>query len=92
MIKNGVLYADKSKAGNVSFKKEFTAIHKVGVQIESIKNIKIFVYNYCVEIFINNGELLMTTLEFSALPLIRISGDKTIQYQWTPIKSIWDSN
>ena len=55
LIKNGVLYTDKSKAGNVSFKKEFAAIDWAGIQLESIKNIKIFVDNYSVEIFINNG-------------------------------------
>lgn len=91
-IQDGVLFTDRTKSGDSSFSKEFAAVHKAGIKIETISNIKIFVDNSSVEIFINDGELVMTELVFPTYPLTIISLDKSIKYQLTPIKSIWDKN
>lgn len=89
-FENGVLFTDRSNAGDSLFSKEFGAVHQAGIQLESISNIKIFVDNSSVEIFVNDGELVMTELVFPSEPLTTISLDNPIKYQLTPIRSIWD--
>ncbi|KOY52466.1 glycoside hydrolase family 32 protein [Polaribacter dokdonensis] len=90
--KNGILITDRTKTGDNSFSEEFGAVHK-SMELEKIFNVKIFVDNSSVEIFLNNGELVMTELIFPTNPLTEIYVNEAIKdYKLTPIKPIWKTN
>jgi fructan beta-fructosidase len=66
------LITDRTMAGESSFSKEFAAIHKAPLNGIKVNKIQVFVDASSVEIFINDGELVMTELIFPNEPLTKI--------------------
>lgn len=91
-IKEGVVSIDRTKAGDSSFKPEFAAVHNASIKLEEINNLKLYVDNSSIELFVNDGELVMTDLIFPTKPLTKlvIKGDVN-SFQYSPIKSIWNN-
>ena len=91
-LKNGTLSTDRSEAGNSSFKPSFAALHEASINLDQLKNLKIFVDNSSFEIFANDGELVMTELVFPTKPLITIEINGQIDtFIFSPIESIWSN-
>ena len=66
------LITDRTMAGESSFSKEFAAIHKAPLNGIKVNKIQVFIDASSAEIFINDGELVMTELIFPNEPLTKI--------------------
>nr|WP_157494018.1 glycoside hydrolase family 32 protein [Fulvivirga imtechensis] len=92
--KNKVIF-DRSKAGNTSFSETFNEAHHAPLIFDPTAfNIRIFKDESSVEIFINNGEQVITELFFSKEPLnkltIKASGEAQLKnIKIYPVHSIW---
>ncbi len=60
---NGLVTVDRSQAASVNFHPDFNAAHSAPMSWEA-KNMRIFLDASSIEIFINDGELVMTSLLF----------------------------
>ena len=69
---NGLVTIDRSSAGTSDFHPDFAASHTAPMSWES-KTIRIFLDASSVELFINDGELVMTSLLFPASPWNKIT-------------------
>ncbi len=63
----GLVSIDRSRAGKSDFHQDFAAIHSAPMSWEA-KEIRIFLDASSIEVFINNGELVMTSLLFPNSP------------------------
>ncbi len=83
------LIIDRSESGIVNFHSDFGNIHKAE-PFNSPKEIAIYVDMSSVEVFINNGELVMTELIFPSAPFNSISSNGGLQELTTNnLKPIW---
>ncbi|MEM6526169.1 MAG: GH32 C-terminal domain-containing protein [Bacteroidota bacterium] len=87
---NDTLTFDRSQSGRTDFDPSFPGIHRAGVEDMEVADVKIFVDLSSIEVFVNNGELVMTKIVFPSTPYQSILFDggitaSTIQ----PIKSVW---
>lgn len=70
---NGTFSFDRSNSGITDFEKGFGVKHEVDFSDLSIENVKIYVDRASMEVFINDGERVMTEIIFPNKPLINIS-------------------
>lgn len=63
----GLISIDRTQAGMSSFHPDFPAIHSAPMSWEA-KNLRIFLDAHSVEVFVNQGELVMTSLVFPTSP------------------------
>lgn len=64
---NGLVTIDRSKAGKGSFHEDFNAMHSAPMSWKA-EEIRIFLDASSVELFVNEGELVMTSLVFPSSP------------------------
>ncbi|SFU12077.1 fructan beta-fructosidase [Algoriphagus locisalis] len=64
---NGLVSIDRRKAGKSDFNKYFAAIHSAPMSWEA-KEIRIFMDASSIELFVNDGELAMTSILFPSSP------------------------
>lgn len=64
---NGLVSIDRRNAGKSTFHRDFAAIHSAPMSWEA-KEIRIFLDASSVELFVNNGELAMTSILFPSSP------------------------
>jgi len=64
---DGLVNIDRRKAGKADFSQEFAALHSAPMSWQA-KNIRLYSDASSVEVFINEGELVMTSLLFPASP------------------------
>ncbi len=81
---------DRSKSGIIDFSQEFVALHKAPLSGIEMESIRIFIDRSSIEIFINDGELVMTELVFPTSPFTQvnlegISDSNTLYY----LNRIW---
>jgi fructan beta-fructosidase len=57
---NKEVFVDRTRSGEVSFAPEFPARHKAGVRQSSLVKLHIFMDRSSVEVFVNDGEMVMT--------------------------------
>ena len=79
---------DRTKSGDSSFNEEFAKVHRAAKLKNKASNVKLFVDASSVELFINDGELVMTELLFPTEPLLKIAITGVDQYQVSEVKSI----
>lgn len=86
------LFFDRLNAGITDFQDDFGAVHKVGMSGLQVEKVEVFVDVSSVEVFINDGELVVTELIFPSKPFIQVEseGERSIVLQ--PIRSIWNGN
>jgi len=67
-IKDGILSVDRRASGIIDFSNEFPVVHNVDVKDVVIRNVKIYVDLASIELFINDGERVMTEIVFPEMP------------------------
>lgn len=72
-LENGSFSFDRSRSGITDFKEEFGARHEIDLNGISVDNIKVYVDKTSMEVFINDGERVMTEIIFPNKPLTRIT-------------------
>lgn len=72
-FENGIFSFDRSKSGITDFKEEFGVKHEVDFSDLSIEKVKVYVDKASMEVFINDGERVITEIIFPNKPLINIS-------------------
>lgn len=75
---NNQLIFDRSNSGIVDFHKAFPASHAVETGELEIENIKVFVDLSSIEVFINDGELVLTELVFPNEPYIYLMTEGSV--------------
>ncbi|MDZ7649070.1 MAG: GH32 C-terminal domain-containing protein [Cytophagales bacterium] len=68
----GVLLVDRTASGITNFSDVFPAINKMDIRDVQIKNIKVYVDLASIEIFINDGERVMTEIVFPETPYTKV--------------------
>lgn len=69
---------DRSESGENRFNKDFSAIHSAPLSWDA-KNIRLFLDASSVELFVNDGELAMTSILFPSSPWNRIEFSENIK-------------
>ena len=67
-VKEGIFKFDRTASGITGFSDVFPAVHQLDVRDVAIRNIKIFIDLASIEVFINDGERVMTEIVFPATP------------------------
>nr|WP_321450961.1 glycoside hydrolase family 32 protein [uncultured Carboxylicivirga sp.] len=86
---------DRTQSGNLSFSEKFAHISTAPYQTGSTLNLEIFIDAASMEIFVDNGDLVMTEIFFSTQPFSKLkifSNGQAISMtysQLAEIKSIW---
>jgi fructan beta-fructosidase len=89
VVKEGKLSFDRTKSGIVDFNDEFAAVHTMDLRDIEIRNVEIYVDLASVELFINDGERIMTEIVFPNQSYNRVQLDKTNpQFSVSPISSV----
>lgn len=88
--KGTVLIFDRSQSGITNFHNEFGNLHKAPLQGIKVENLRIFLDWSSLEIFVNDGRLVMTetvfpTQAYSRVSLTGFDNSHTIHY----LESIW---
>ncbi len=88
-LSDSSLTVDRTKAGDSSFNSEFAATHSASTEALECRRLKVFLDDSSVEVFINDGELVMTELVFPNEPYSQLTINGTITdgelYQLKPI-------
>lgn len=90
-------FINRDKSGDVSFSDDFTGNH-VAPFSDGLSEIKLHILLdvSSIEVFINDGELVMTEIMFPSQPydLYKISGSdiKVTQFESINLKSIWEKD
>jgi fructan beta-fructosidase len=72
-ITKSAVSIDRTKSGITNFHPAFAAVHIAPLGEIKVKTVKIFVDASSIEVFINNGELVLTDLIFPNAPLQNIN-------------------
>lgn len=82
---------DRTKSGLTNFSSVFGAVHQMDTRGVEIRNLKLYLDASSIEIFINDGELVMTELVFPSEPYHELQSDGDItSLDIIPIKTIWE--
>jgi len=89
-VKEGILSVDRTASGIIDFSSEFPAVHNMDVKDIAIRNIKIYVDLSSIELFVNDGERVMTEIVFPNQPYNQVLLVKQHpQFMISAISSIW---
>ena len=88
--KEGELFIDRTKSGLTDFKEEFASIIKAPLKDLEVKDIDIFLDRASIEVFVNDGALVMTALVFptAAYTELQLKGFETKSKLYS-LKGIW---
>jgi fructan beta-fructosidase len=64
---------DRSKSGIIDFSNEFPVVHNAPLSGIEIRSVRLFIDRSSIEIFINDGELVMTELVFPTSPYTKVN-------------------
>ena len=64
----GILSFDRSASGITNFSAEFSAVHRVDVHDIELRKLKIYVDLASIEVFVNDGERVLTEIVFPTKP------------------------
>ena len=84
------LKIDRTQSGVIDFSTEFPVIHNAPLHAIGVENIRLFIDRSSIEIFINEGELVLTELVFPTSPYTKVnlegfSDTNTLHY----LNGIW---
>ncbi len=89
-VKDDKLISDRTQAGKNKFSNVFASVHEAPLNGIIPKKVQIFVDVSSIEIFINDGEIVMTELLFPTTPYNKINVyGKVNKFTVSPITSIW---
>ncbi|MBA4300903.1 MAG: glycosyl hydrolase family 32 [Cyclobacterium sp.] len=74
----GLVSIDRSKAGRSTFHPDFAAMHSAPMSWKA-KELRIFLDASSVEVFVNNGELVLTSLLFPSSPWKKLTFNQGIE-------------
>lgn len=74
---NGLVSIDRRNAGRSNFQQDFAAIHSAPMSWEA-KEVRIFMDASSIELFVNNGELAMTSILFPNSPWKTVTFSKNL--------------
>lgn len=77
----GLVSVDRTKAGKSDFHEDFAAIHSAPMSWKA-DELRIFLDASSVELFVNDGELVMTSLLFPNSPWKKVQFTKGIDQGW----------
>ena len=84
------LLVDRSASGLVDFNDAFAAIHAAPLEGLGVQRMQVFVDLSSVEVFLNDGEVVMTELVFPTSPYTEISLEGTVDDARVDVlKQIW---
>jgi fructan beta-fructosidase len=72
-ITKSAVSIDRTKSGITNFHPAFAAVHSAPLGGIKVKTVKVFVDASSIEVFVNNGELVLTDLIFPNAPLQNIN-------------------
>lgn len=86
----GNLMIDRSQSGQVDFEESFTEVQKAPLQGLEVRNLRIYLDRSSIEVFVNGGEMTMTSIFFPNQPfnLLKIDGFENSN-QLHHLRSIW---
>jgi fructan beta-fructosidase len=89
-VKGKTLSIDRTNSGITDFNQDFPAVHEMDVSSLTIGNVKVYVDLSSVELFINDGERVMTEIVFPNQPYQQIQLEGTnLNFTVSTISSIW---
>lgn len=74
-LTNDKLIFDRTRSGKTDFSPRFGSSHIVDVENVEVKSIQVYVDTSSIEVFINNGEIVMTELVFPSQPYTKVFFD-----------------
>ena len=77
MKDQGLISIDRSQAGKHDFHEDFATVHSAPMSWEA-KNIRVFLDAHSVEVFVNDGELVMTSIVFPNRPWKKIEVSESL--------------
>lgn len=87
---DGLFSVDRTTSGITNFSDVFPTINKMDVSDVQIRNIKVYLDLASVEIFINDGERVMTEIVFPETPYTNVKlQSSSSQFMISSISSIW---
>jgi fructan beta-fructosidase len=75
-VKQGVMTFDRTASGVIDFNSDFPAVHQIHVGDIQIKTVKLYIDLASIEIFINDGERVLTEIVFPTNPYNKMQLDK----------------
>jgi beta-fructofuranosidase/levanase/fructan beta-fructosidase len=85
---SGLFSLDRAKSGKVKFHPDFGSIHEV--ETNGIRDIEVYVDVSSIEVFLNDGEVVLTDLVFPNKPLTKLETSGGIkEMEVRTIRSIW---
>jgi fructan beta-fructosidase len=94
---SNALFVDRTKSGDVSFSKDFPGRYSAWLPYTQRIKLHIFVDRSSVEVFANDGELVMTDRIYpppgsNGIELYSLGGAaKVVSLSYWPLQSIWGS-
>ncbi|MEY4931560.1 MAG: hypothetical protein RI909_2284 [Bacteroidota bacterium] len=89
-FQQGFLTVDRTTAGVSDFSEVFAATHKMDLGKIYVNNVKVYLDLASIEIFINDGERVMTEVIFPTTPYSNVKVEKkTPEFNITSLSSIW---
>ncbi|HZI24941.1 MAG TPA: GH32 C-terminal domain-containing protein, partial [Chryseolinea sp.] len=86
----GVLSFDRRTSGETSFSDDFPAIHNVNLPDVQVKRLDVFVDLSSVEVFVNDGECVLTEIVFPTMPYNEVRLEKRDpQFSVSSLSPIW---
>jgi len=87
---DGLFSVDRTASGITNFSDVFPAVNKMSVRDVQIRNIKVYLDLASIEIFINDGERVMTEIVFPKTPYNKVNLESSnSQFMISSISSIW---
>ncbi|WP_258104099.1 glycoside hydrolase family 32 protein [Marinoscillum sp. MHG1-6] len=82
---------DRSSSGQTDFGKGFAAMHSYENFLEDLRKVQIYIDRASIEIFINDGEFVMTELVFPTQPYSKfVISSGNAEVKMAKVSSIWD--
>ncbi|MDH5251614.1 MAG: GH32 C-terminal domain-containing protein, partial [Cyclobacteriaceae bacterium] len=89
-LDNGIMSFDRRTSGVTGFNAAFPAVHKVDMSNLIVDHVAVYVDLASIEIFINDGERVLTEIVFPTVPYKTVHLDKTNpSFAVSTISSIW---
>lgn len=94
---NELFTIDRSKLKNISFSDVFASIDKANISCEKGIKLQILIDESSIEIFVNNGELVMTDIffpseKFDKINIVSSSNNISVkEAKFYKLKSIWEA-
>ena len=89
-VEQGVINIDRSHSGKIDFHEKFGQVHRTDLKDIKLNRVAVYLDLSSMELFINDGALVMTELFFPNRPFNKIKFKNSAQrFSVAPIKSIW---